>query len=45
MDLQVDIYCLGEGSLVLSDYESPVNVQGYDPGLGTENFRRISGDL
>ncbi len=25
------------------DYDSPVNVQGYDPSLGTRRFRTISG--
>ena len=37
-----DIYRLGDRSLVLSDYEQPVSVQGYDPGIGYKTFRTIS---
>ena len=40
-----DIYCLEKGALVLSEYEQPVNVQGYDPVIGPKTFRTISGAL
>ena len=29
----------------LSDYEQPINVQGYEPVLGFKTFHTISGDL
>ena len=45
LDSHADTSCLGEGALVLKDYMTPVNVQGYDPALGTRSYRTISGNV
>ena len=42
-DSHADTTCLGAGTLKLFDYESPVNVQGYDPALGAKEYQIISG--
>ena len=41
LEYNSDTSCLGEGALVLKDYITPVNVQGYDPALGTRSYRTI----
>ena len=43
MDSHADTSVLGGGALVVADYNEPVNVQGYDPSLGTKTYRTISG--
>ena len=42
LEFHADISCLGVGALVLTDHEYPVHVQGYDPALGTNTYRKIS---
>ena len=42
-DSHADTNVLGRGALEIYDYECPVNVQGYDPSLGTRQYRTISG--
>ena len=44
-DSHADTTVLGRGCLKLFDYECPVNVQGYDPALGTKQFDTISGAI
>ena len=43
IDSHADTSCLREGVLVLKDYMTPVNVQGYHPALGTRRYHTISG--
>ena len=38
LDSHADTSCLGVCALVLTDYESPVYVQGYEPALGTKTY-------
>ena len=40
-DSHADTTVLGRGCLKLFDCECPVNVQGYDPALGTKQFDTI----
>ena len=42
-DSHADTNVLGMRCLKLFDYDCPVNVQGYDPALGTKQFDTISG--
>ena len=44
-DSHADTTCLGRGVLKIYDYNFPVNVQGYDPSLGTKQYGTISGAL
>ena len=44
-DSHDDTTCLGGGVLKLYDYNFPVNVQGYDPSLGSKQYSTISGAL
>ena len=44
-DSHADTTCLGRGALPIFDYETPVNVQGYDPALGSKQYSIISGAL
>ena len=44
-DSHADTTCLGGRTLMLFDYDFPVNVQGYDPTLGVKEYRTISGAL
>ena len=44
-DSHADTTCLGRGTLKIFDYDTPVNVQGYDPALGSKEYRIISGVL
>ena len=45
LDSHADTYCLGESDLILTDYEIPINVHGYDPALGTKTYLTIRGTL
>ena len=45
LDSHADTCCIGNGALVLYDYDLPVQVQGYDPSLGAQTFRTISAAL
>ena len=38
-----DTSVLGGGALIVADFNEPVNVQGYDPSLGTKTYRTIKG--
>ena len=44
-DSHADTFCLGADALKIFDYNTPVNVQGYDPALGAREYRTISGAL
>ena len=33
-----DTTCLGGGALKILDYETPMNVVGYDPALGSKEY-------
>ena len=43
LDSHADTYVLGGGALVVADFNEPVNVQGYDPSLGTKTYKTITG--
>ena len=43
LDSHADTSVLGGGALVVADFNEPVNVQGYDPLLGTKTYRTITG--
>ena len=43
VDSHADTTCLGHGALKIFDFNSPVNVQGYDPSLGIRLYQTISG--
>jgi hypothetical protein len=43
LDSHADTSILGGGALVVADFNEPVNVQGYDPSLGTKTYRTITG--
>ena len=43
LDSHADTSVLGGGALVVADFNEPVNVQGYDPSLGTKTYRTITG--
>ena len=36
-DSHADTTCLGGGALKILDFNTPVNVHGYDPSLGSKN--------
>ena len=38
-----DTSVLGGGALVVAEFNEPVNVQGYDPSLGTKTYKTITG--
>ena len=44
-DSHADTTCLGGEVLKIYDYNCPVNVQGYDPLLGANQYSTISGAL
>ena len=44
-DSHADTTCLGVGALKLLDFETPVNVHGYDSNLGSKTYRVISGGV
>ena len=43
LDSHADTSVLGGGALVIADFNEPVNIQGYDPSLGTKTYRTITG--
>ena len=43
LDSHADTSCFGKGALVCKEYMTPINVQRYDPALGTRSYRTISG--
>ena len=45
LDSHADTCVLGRDALILLDYERPVNVQGYDPTLGSTTYATVSGVL
>ena len=45
LDSHADTSILGNGSLVVADFNEPVNVQGYNPALGTNTYRTITGEV
>jgi hypothetical protein len=45
LDSHADTSCLGRGTLIIHDYQTPVQVQGYDVSLGTKQYNIVSGAL
>ena len=45
LDSHADTYCVGKEALVIYDYERPVTVSGYDPQLGSRDFKTVSAVL
>ena len=43
LDSHADTSVLGSGALVVADFNESVNVQGYDPSLGTKTYQTITG--
>ena len=43
VDSHADTTCLGHGALKIFDFNSPVDVQGYDPSLCVRQYSTISG--
>ena len=43
LDSCADTSVLGGGALVFADFNEPVNIQGYDPSLGTKTYKTITG--
>ena len=43
LDSHSDTSVLGGGALVVADFNEPVNVQGFDPSLGTKTYKTITG--
>ena len=43
LDYHADKSLLGGRALVVADFNEPVNVQGYDPSLGTKTYKTITG--
>ncbi|KAL3757456.1 hypothetical protein ACHAWU_006663 [Discostella pseudostelligera] len=43
LDSHADTCVLGRDVLIIQDFERPVEVQGFDPELGTQMFRTVSG--
>jgi len=42
LDSHADTCVLGCDALISLDYERPVNVQGYDPALGSTTYATVS---
>ena len=42
LESRTDTSVLGNGALVVADFNEPVNVKGYDPALGTNTYRTIT---
>ena len=42
LDSHADTSVLGRGYLVIANFNEPVNVQGYDPALGSNTYGTIS---
>ena len=45
LDSHADTCCVGKDALIIYDYDRPVTVSGYDPGLGARTFRTVSAVL
>ena len=45
LDSLADTCCVGKDALVIYDYDRPVTVSGYDPQLGSRDFKTISAVL
>ena len=45
LDYNNDTSFLGRGDLVIADFNETVNVQGYDPALGSKTYQTISGAI
>ena len=43
LDSCADTYVLGGGAVVVAYFNEPVNVQGYEPSLGTKTYKNITG--
>ena len=43
LDSRADTSVLGGGVLVVADFNKPVNVQRYDPSIGTKTYKTITG--
>ena len=43
VDSHADTTCLGRGALKIFDFNTPVNVQGYDASLGIRQYQTVSG--
>ena len=44
-DSHADTTCLGGSALKILDFNTPVNVHGYDPSLGSKQYRVITGGV
>ena len=42
LESHIDTSDLGNGAVVVADFNEPVNVQGYEPTLGTNTYRTIN---
>ena len=45
LDSHADTCCVGKESLIIYDYDCPVTVSGYDPQLGSRDFKTVSAVL
>ena len=45
LDSHADTCCVGKDALVVYDYDRPVTVSGYDPQLGSRDFKTVSAVL
>ena len=43
LDYYADTSVLGGRALLVAEFNEPVNVQGYDPSLGTKTYKTITG--
>ena len=43
LDSHADTCALGRDALIINDYCRPVQVSGYDPALGTQTCKTVSG--
>jgi hypothetical protein len=43
LDLHADTSVLGKDAIIFLDYDRPVNVEAYDPRLGSAEYRTVSG--
>ena len=43
LDSHADTSVLSGGALVFSDFNEPINVQGYNPSLGIKTYKTITG--
>ena len=45
LDSHADTCCVGKDALIIYDYDRPVTVSGYDPELGSRDFKTVSAVL